>query len=627
MKYWLRTMFLMFGDVVLLSAGLVLAYYFRLDVKILNMPILFRQDFATILILNLAVKLACFWIFYLYSSLWRFAGTHELLSIAKAVFVSNLILESFVLLARTRLPGMLEPFNLYLAYTDAPRSIFALTIFVDFALIAASRFIYGSIRRAMKGNAPASNIELTRVLILGGGATGANIIREMERHPALRSEPVAVIDDDKYLHGKKLRGVPIIGGRELLQETVKKYMVDEIIIAISSAGKKLLADMYDECAETGCKIKILPSVGELIDESAQIQKVRDVNVEDLLGRKTVLLDDAEFTVFLKNQAVMVTGGGGSIGSELCRQIAHYAPSRLIVLDNYENGVYDLQQELRDSYPELKFETIIANIRDAERIESIFAKYKPNVVFHAAAHKHVPLMEDSPSEAIKNNVFGTRIVAECAGKFRAKKFILISTDKAVNPTNIMGATKRLAEMLIQGLNQSSSTEYVAVRFGNVLGSNGSVVPLFKRQIARGGPLTVTHPDITRFFMTTPEAAQLVLQAGSIAKGGEIFVLDMGEPVKIYDMAKEMIRLSGFELGKDISIKFTGLRPGEKLYEELLMAEEGLQATKLQRIFVAQPGWVDFRQLIKKIDLLQDKLMEDPFVITDLVAEIVHTYKKL
>ncbi len=627
MKYWLRAIFLAVGDLVLISAGLILAYYFRLDTNTFNMAPAFKADFLSILILSAVVKITCYFAFHLYGTLWRYAGTHEMLYIAKAAFVSNLILETIVLLARTQLPAWFGFVNNMLSYADAPRSIFAITLFIDFVFLSAFRFVYGSIRRAMRDNTPSNNKEMTRVLIFGGGSAGANIIREMERHPALRSEPVAIIDDDKFLHGKKLRGVPIIGGRELLQEAVKKYIVDEIIIAVSSAGKKVLDELYSMCAETGCKVKMLPSVGELIDESAKIQKVRDVNVEDLLGRKTVYLDSSEFTVFLKNQVVMVTGGGGSIGSELCRQIAHYEPKRLIILDNYENSVYDIQNELKDSYPSLRFDAIIASIRDSERIEGIFAKYRPDVVFHAAAHKHVPLMEGSPSEAVKNNVFGTQNVAECAGKFKAKKFILISTDKAVNPTNIMGATKRLAEMIIQGLNQSSTTEYVAVRFGNVLGSNGSVVPLFRKQIEKGGPVTVTHPEITRYFMTTPEATQLVLQAGSIAKGGEIFVLDMGQPVKIYDMAKEMIRLAGFEPGKDISIKFTGLRPGEKLYEELLMAEEGLQATKLERIFVAKPVPVNFEKLATKIDLLKEKLMNQPGAPVELVAELVPTYKKL
>ncbi|MDF2523987.1 MAG: putative nucleoside-diphosphate sugar epimerase, partial [Clostridiales bacterium] len=389
---------------------------------------------------------------------------------------------------------------------------------------------------------------------------------------------------------------------------------------------KVINDIYNECSKTDCKVKILPSVSQLIDESVTIQKIRDVSIEDLLGRDAINLDIGEISSYIENQVVLVTGGGGSIGSELCRQIASFNPKHLVILDNYENNAYEIQNELLYKYPDLKLDTVIASVREKMRLENIFREYRPDVIFHAAAHKHVPLMEENPTEAVKNNVFGTLNVAECADKFKAKKFVLISTDKAVNPTNIMGATKRIAEMIIQAINRHSKTEFVAVRFGNVLGSNGSVIPLFKKQIEQGGPVTVTHPEITRFFMTIPEAVQLVIQAGAMAKGGEIFVLDMGQPVKIYDLARKLIKLSGFEPDEDIKIEFTGLRPGEKLYEELLLEEEGLQKTKNDKIYVAQPVFTDLAMLKREIDCLKDMIQSNSDGVKDYIQMLVPTYKR-
>jgi FlaA1/EpsC-like NDP-sugar epimerase len=485
------------------------------------------------------------------------------------------------------------------------------------------RFAYRVIRRMFKGEL-ANTKNSKKVLIIGGGDAGAIIVKELKLHPGLKSVPVAIIDDDRSKVGKKLNGVPIAGSREDIVRVAESRQIDEIIIAIPTAGRKNISDIYNECVKTGCKVKTLPSVTELINETVTIQKVRDVDIEDLLGRDPIKLDASEVSLFLQDQVVLVTGGGGSIGSELCRQIAGFKPKQLIILDNYENNLYSIQNELLFKHPDLDLVAVIANVREPRRLDNIFSKYRPDVVFHAAAHKHVPLMEANPTEAVKNNVFGTMNVAECADKYGAKRFVLISTYKAVNPTNIMGATKRIAEMIIQAVNRYSKTEFVAVRFGNVLGSNGSVIPLFKKQIEHGGPVTVTHPEIIRYFMTIPEAVQLVMQAGAMAKGGEIFVLDMGQPVKIYDLAENLIRLSGFEPDVDIKIEFTGLRPGEKLYEELLMAEEGLQATKHDKIFVAQPVFTDLAMLKREIECLKEIIMTNADGVMDYIKNIVPTY---
>lgn len=398
-------------------------------------------------------------------------------------------------------------------------------------------------------------------MIIGAGDAAALVIREFRNHVQLRSEPVAIIDDNKNKHGKIINGVKVVGGREDILEAAEKYNVDEIVIAIPSASRKDISDIIEICKQTRCKLKILPGYYELIDGKVSIKKIRDVDISDVLGREEIKTDLGQISSYIANKSVMVTGGGGSIGSELCRQIAAYGPKELIIFDIYENSAYDIQNELKRTYSNLNLKVLIGSIRDKDRLEEILKEEKPDVIFHAAAHKHVPLMEDSPKEAIKNNIFGTLNLAQLSDKYGVEKFVMISTDKAVNPTNIMGATKRVCEMIIQSLNANSSTEYVAVRFGNVLGSNGSVIPLFKKQIEEGGPVTVTHEDIIRYFMTIPEAVQLVIQAGAMANGGEIFILDMGEPVKIMDLAKDLIRLSGFEPDVDIPIKVTGLRPGK------------------------------------------------------------------
>lgn len=462
-------------------------------------------------------------------------------------------------------------------------------------------------------------------MIIGAGEAGAMVIKELQYHSELKSDPVVIVDDSRLKQRASLNGVPVKGGRDRIKELAEQYDIDEIIVAIPSASRRQISEILQICKETKCRLKTLPGVYELIDGKVTIKQIRDVSIEDILGREEVKLDTEKIAGYLKDETILITGGGGSIGSELCRQIAVFGPKKLIIFDIYENNAYELQNELMHTYQsKLDFEIVIGSIRDKERLREVFRKYSPGVVFHAAAHKHVPLMEDNPAEAVKNNVFGTLNVAQCADEFGVKKFVLISTDKAVNPTNIMGATKRLAEMLVQSMNKVSRTEYAAVRFGNVLESNGSVIPIFKKQIEQGGPVTVTHPEIIRYFMTIPEAAKLVVQAGAMAQGGEIFVLDMGEPVKIIDLARDLIRLSGFEPDIDIKIEYTGLRPGEKLYEELLLAEEGINKTIHEKIYVGKPSDISFGQVMDSIKLLENCLDDDVKVRENMCC-IVPTYR--
>ena len=463
-----------------------------------------------------------------------------------------------------------------------------------------------------------------RVMIVGAGSAGSMLINEMKGSDRYNMRPVCVIDDDKNKLHKYINGVRIVGDTTRIEEMANNYAVDQIIIAIPSAKKADVNRIVAECQKTKCKTKIIPGIFQFTSGQVSISDVKPVSIDDLLGREQVKVNLNEIMGYIEGKTVLVTGGGGSIGSELCRQIATHNPSRLIILDIYENNAYDIQQELVRNIPNLNLTVLIASVREEIKMEQVFQTYKPQIVFHAAAHKHVPLMETSPNEAVKNNVGGTYNVAKMAGKYNAERFILISTDKAVNPTNVMGATKRICEMIIQAMDKKYQTDYVAVRFGNVLGSNGSVIPLFKRQIKEGGPITVTHKDIVRYFMTIPEAVSLVLQAGSYAKGGEIFVLDMGEPVKIYDLALNMIKLSGLTPFEDIEVKVTGLRPGEKLYEERLMAEEGLQKTANEKISIGKPLEFDYQSLFNKIDTLIDNANNETTKMKDLVKDLVPTY---
>ena len=461
-------------------------------------------------------------------------------------------------------------------------------------------------------------------MIIGAGEAANMIIKEIlgSRYTSMCIR--CIIDDDPNKHGRYIQGIKVIGGRDKIKEAVDTFSVDEIFIAMPSVPKSVTSAIIDICKDTNCKLRTLPGMYQLVNGEVNVSQLKDVEVEDLLGRDPIVVDLDSILGYVQDRCVLITGGGGSIGSELCRQIASHKPSKLIIVDIYENNAYDNQEDWKQKDPQLEWVVLIASVRNTKRMNSIFEKYKPDIVYHAAAHKHVPLMEDSPNEAIKNNVFGTWKTAQAAATYGAKKFVLISTDKAVNPTNIMGASKRICEMIVQTFNRHYDTEFVAVRFGNVLGSNGSVIPLFKRQIEMGGPVTVTHPDIIRYFMTIPEAVSLVLQAGAYAKGGEIFVLDMGAPVKILDLAKNLIRLSGYKVDEDIKIEFTGLRPGEKLYEELLMDEEGLQETENKLIHIGKPIEIDEMRFFKQLDELNKATQSECADVKQIIKEIVPTY---
>ena len=466
------------------------------------------------------------------------------------------------------------------------------------------------------------------LLIIGGGAATRDIIKITKTNMQNNYNIVGIIDDDKTKINYAISGVRILGDRHKIKEICRSYSVDVIFFSISSIGNKDKKEILNICQETGAKLRILPSTADIIKNKNIMQNMRDVEIEDLLGRDEIVLDNSDISTLIENEVVLVTGGGGSIGSELCRQIMRYNPKRLVIFDIYENNLYNIEIELKNNYPNEKIEAVVGSVRDKKRMEEVFEEYKPNLVFHAAAHKHVPLMENNPLEAIKNNIFGTYNTVQCADKFNVKRFVLISTDKAVNPTNIMGASKRVCEMIVQAKNKVSKTEYAAVRFGNVLGSNGSVIPLFKKQIANGGPVTVTHKEITRFFMTIPEAVELILQAATYAHGGEIFVLDMGQPVKIYDLAVSLIKLSGLEPNVDIPIQITGLRPGEKLYEELLMSEEDLTATKHDKIFISKPMHFEMKELEIKLDTLRELEYDENYsreIIKQKMKAMVPTYK--
>lgn len=587
MVTYTRKAILVFLDILLINLATFSALLIKFDAVI---PAHYMNIFLHSLILTTAIKILVFYIFKLYKSLWQYASISELLQIFAATLVGSAGVYIFGLIVNMTLP----------------RSVYIISWLVTFTMIGSSRLSYRIARKA-KRILERGREHKTRAMIVGAGNAGSMVIKELKNHDELNTVPVVAIDDDRWKHNTTIHGVPVKGDRHKINELVEKYGVDEIIVAIPSASRKELSEILSICKETRCRLKKLPGVYEIINERVGIKHIRDVSIEDLLGRDEVQLNMDDIAGYLKNETVLVTGGGGSIGSELCRQIARFSPKKLIIFDIYENNAYDLQNELSRTYKnKLHLEVLIGSVRDKERLKQVFSQYRPGVVFHAAAHKHVPLMEDNPAEAVKNNVIGTLNAAQCADEYGTRKFVLISTDKAVNPTNIMGATKRLAEMVVQSMDKHSKTEFVAVRFGNVLGSNGSVIPLFKRQIAQGGPVTVTHPDIIRYFMTIPEAAQLVIQAGAMANGGEIFILDMGEPVRIVDLAKDLIRLSGLEPDVDIKIEYTGLRPGEKLYEELLLAEEGIEATTHEKIFVGQPLMLSYQEVLLAIKALENNL---------------------
>ena len=585
------------------------ALYIRYDFSFQDIDPLFFKHCENLLIPNIIGTLIFFVIWKLYRSVWRYASANELVNIVGATACASLA--QFV----------------YCKFTDnrMPRSYSVLYFFLLTLAICCIRFGYRILRLINNKRMNLLGKEhCVNVMIIGAGAGGDMILKEIENSRYLSMRAKCIIDDQPGCHGKLMRGVPIVGGRESILDAVGRYSIDEIIFAIPSASVQTRKEILDICKESGCKLRTIPGTYQLINGDVSVSSLKEVEIEDLLGREPIRINTEEVLGHVGGKVVLVTGGGGSIGSELCRQLAAHHPKQLIILDIYENNAYDIQQELIRKYPELDLVVLIASVRNKERIDSIFETYRPNIVYHAAAHKHVPLMEDSPHEAIKNNVFGTYKVAQAADRYGVDKFVLISTDKAVNPTNIMGASKRLCEMLIQSMNRSSRTNYVAVRFGNVLGSNGSVIPLFKKQIAEGGPVTVTHPDIIRYFMTIPEAVSLVLQAGAYARGGEIFVLDMGEPVRILDLATNLIKLSGYRVGEDIQIVFTGLRPGEKMYEELLMNEEGLKETANKMIFIGKPIEFDEEVFCSQLVELEREAMDENSDIRAAVEKIVTTY---
>ena len=565
-----RRFFLFLTDTFLLNACVYLSLIMRFDVGIVSIEPQYISNYVENMLPYTIMSLLIFWLFRLYHSLWQYASIAEVYRIAEACIIVEVV--HFL---SNKIAGNMLPRSCY----------FNAAIYLIIA-ICASRFMYRMIRTVLNKyrNIKTSN----NVMIIGAGEATNVIMREIQNSSYLANSNIAcIIDDDRRKVGKYIRGVKVIGTRDKIKEAAKLYDIDEIIFAIPSASNEVKRDILNICKETDCTLKILPGVYQMVDGEINVNSIRNVDVLDLLGRDPIEVDIESIMGYVKDKVIMVTGGGGSIGSELCRQLVSHKPKQLIIFDIYENNAYDIQQELKINYPDANVVTLIGSIRNVSRLESVFAQYKPDIVYHAAAHKHVPLMEVSPDEAVKNNVVGTWNVARMADKYGVKKFVMISTDKAVNPTNVMGATKRICEMIVQTYNEISKTDFVAVRFGNVLGSNGSVIPLFKRQIEAGGPVTVTDPNIIRYFMTIPEAVSLVLQAGAYAKGGEIFILDMGEPVKIDDLAKNLIRLSGYTLGVNMEIKYTGLRPGEKLYEELLMKEEGLQETDNKLIHIGKP----------------------------------------
>ena len=575
-----RRFFLFLTDTFLLNACVYLSLIMRFDVGIVSIEPQYISNYVENMLPYTIMSLLIFWLFRLYHSLWQYASIAEVYRIAEACIIVEVV--HFL---SNKIAGNMLPRSCY----------FNAAIYLIIA-ICASRFMYRMIRTVLNKyrNIKTSN----NVMIIGAGEATNVIMREIQSSSYLANSNIAcIIDDDRRKVGKYIRGVKVIGTRDKIKEAAKLYDIDEIIFAIPSASNEVKRDILNICKETDCTLKILPGVYQMVDGEVNVDSIRNVDVLDLLGRDPIEVDIESIMGYVKDKVIMVTGGGGSIGSELCRQLVSHKPKQLIIFDIYENNAYDIQQELKINYPDANVVTLIGSIRNVSRLESVFAQYKPDIVYHAAAHKHVPLMEVSPDEAVKNNVVGTWNVARMADKYGVKKFVMISTDKAVNPTNVMGATKRICEMIVQTYNEISKTDFVAVRFGNVLGSNGSVIPLFKRQIEAGGPVTVTDPNIIRYFMTIPEAVSLVLQAGAYAKGGEIFILDMGEPVKIDDLAKNLIRLSGYTLGVNMEIKYTGLRPGEKLYEELLMKEEGLQETDNKLIHIGKPI-----ELIKRISLI-------------------------
>lgn len=571
-----RKIVLFLIDIIVINFSFLISFYFRFSYDV---PERYLRGYAEDSIIITLIFVLSFYLFRMYDSLWLYAGTDEFLLIIAACACGGIAVIAYNLIYG----GMI------------PSSILVLGTILLTLFTTVSRIAFRTYRRIIKLLENLQKNPGQRIMIVGAGAGGSMVLEEIRNSNEINVKPVCFVDDDKTKMGMTISNVKVQGNRYDIPKLVRENEIEAIVIAIPTISFHDRVEIVKICKDTGCKLKIMPGIYELLKGEVTVKEIRDVNIEDLLGREPVVLEDDGIKDYISGKVVIIPGGGGSIGSEISRQVMKYGPKKLIIFDNYENNAYNLENELKGRYPEVELKLLIGSIRDRKRLENVFREHRPEVVFHAAAHKHVPLMEDSPSEAILNNVFGTLNLAETADKFNVERFVMLSTDKAVNPTNVMGATKRICEMIIQAMDAKSETRYVAVRFGNVLGSNGSVIPLFNSQIAQGGPVTVTDENITRFFMTIPEAAQLVLQAGAFAKGGEIFILDMGKPVRIYDLAKDLIRLSGFAPDEDIKIEITGLRPGEKLYEEVLMNEEGIEKTSHNKIFVAKPATYNIDEL--------------------------------
>ncbi|RGR76255.1 polysaccharide biosynthesis protein [Holdemania filiformis] len=636
-EHWqVISLYLVVYDIFAVNLSYLMALWFRFDCRFSLIPEVYLKAWIQFSPFYTVLCVSVFTVLKLYRSLWRFAGYSELLRVTAA----------------TVLTGFLHYVGITVFLKAMPISYILFGMIIQFCLIIGIRFSYRFVllERSRREKAEKKN-QGRNILLIGAGDAGRLILRDVQRTEFNVGKVQCIIDDNPNKWGRYIENIPIVGGRDEIMASVEKYQIQQILIAIPSAKAEEKRDILNICKETGCELKILPGIYQLVNGDVMLSKMKEVAVEDLLGREPIQVNLDEIFEHLKGKVILVTGGGGSIGSELCRQIAGHHPKQLILFEIYENNAYDIEQELKRKYPELNLVVLIGSVRDSRRIDWVFETYKPDIVYHAAAHKHVPLMEGSPNEAIKNNVIGTYKTAYAALKSGCQRFVLISTDKAVNPTNIMGASKRLCEMVIQSMNRISQTgqvnllpqlwshswnpieevranpvktEFVAVRFGNVLGSNGSVIPLFKKQIADGGPVTVTHPDIIRYFMTIPEAVSLVLQAGTYARGGEIFVLDMGDPVKIDTLARNLIKLSGYKPDVDIKIEYTGLRPGEKLYEEKLMAEEGLQTTPNKLIHIAKPIPFDVETFMKQVEILAEASYTNSQNIKLLVSEIVPTY---
>ncbi len=642
LEHWqIIAIYLAIYDAIAVNAAYFLALWIRFDCRYSEIPEIYLSSYLKFAPWYTIFSVVIFWLLRLYKSIWRFASYSEFVRVVSATVIT----------------GLFHTVAITLVVRRMPISYYMFGILIQFLLTAGIRFSYRFVLMERGRKEKEEDGSYYRIMMIGAGAAGQTILREMSRAREIKGKICCIIDDNSNKWGRYVDGVPVVGGRDDIMVNAKKYKINQIFFAIPSASAEEKRDILNICKETGCELKILPGIYQLVTGEIALSKMRKVSIEDLLGREPIKVDMNEIFRYLKGKVILVTGGGGSIGSELCRQIAGHNPKQLIIFDVYENNAYDIEQELKSKYPDLNLKVLIGSVRDSRRVNSIFRTYKPEIVYHAAAHKHVPLMETSPCEAIKNNVMGTYKVASAALRNGCQRFVLISTDKAVNPTNIMGASKRLCEMVIQSMDMISKTgnakylpvlgahyeddefgenissaisykgqrtEFVAVRFGNVLGSNGSVIPLFRKQIEKGGPVTVTHPDIIRYFMTIPEAVSLVLQAGTYARGGEIFVLDMGAPVKIDTLARNLIKLSGYEPDVDIQIKYTGLRPGEKLYEEKLMAEEGLMKTDNDLIHIGKPIPFDVKEFLHQLEVLAEASYANDTEICHIVEKIVPTY---